>query len=382
MRIQALVFALVGAAFTSVYVPQPVLPVLQQEFAISANAAALTISAVIAGISIASLPSGWLADHVPVRRLIATGGVSVAACCLVIAITSNYALLVATRFVQGLFVPALTTCVAAYLARSLDAHRMDVAMGAYVSATVAGGLGGRLLGGWMHPPLHWRYAFVTAAVLVAVATIASVRLLPDEKHSRTRADAPPRYAALLRDPRLVGVFLTAASAFCAFSAVFSFFPFYLAAPPLSLSTALITSLYVTYVVGIVMGPLAGRMAQRVGAGATLMSAAALFALALVGTLSPRLPVIVISLLGVCAGFFAMHAAAVGALNRTITQSRGRANALYMLCYYLGGAAGINASGTFFARNGWRAVVLLNLAVLLVPFATGLALSRRARGARG
>ena len=26
-------------------------------------------------------------------------------------------------------------------------------MGSYVSATVLGGLGGRLLGGWIHPPL-------------------------------------------------------------------------------------------------------------------------------------------------------------------------------------------------------------------------------------
>jgi YNFM family putative membrane transporter len=32
--------------------------------------------------------------------------------------------------------------------------RLNVAMGAYVSATVVGGLGGRLLGGYLHPPLH------------------------------------------------------------------------------------------------------------------------------------------------------------------------------------------------------------------------------------
>src|SRR5947199_10582647 len=35
LRIQALVFAIVSAAFTSVYVPQPVLPVLQQEFGVT-----------------------------------------------------------------------------------------------------------------------------------------------------------------------------------------------------------------------------------------------------------------------------------------------------------------------------------------------------------
>src|SRR5581483_4795827 len=174
LRIQALVFALVCAAFTSVYVTQPVLPILELEFGVSAASASSTISAVIAGIAIASLPSGWLADRVAIRRLIAIGGAMLVACCVVVAATHSFSLLVAVRFVQGLFVPALTTCIAAYLARSLDARRLNVAMGAYVSATVAGGLGGRLLGGWIHPPLHWRYAFVTTAVLIALATVASL----------------------------------------------------------------------------------------------------------------------------------------------------------------------------------------------------------------
>jgi len=381
LRIQVVVFALVGAAFTSVYVPQPVLPILQAEFHTTPGGAALSISAVIAGISVASLPSGWLADHVPLRRLVASGGTAVALCCILAAATSSYPLLVAARFVQGLFVPALTTCVAAYLARNLNALRLDVAMGAYVSATVAGGLGGRLLGGWIHTPLHWRYAFVTTAVLVALASVAAVRLLPEDSNVRAQARSSQGYLELLREPHLGAVFLTAAGAFCAFSSVFSFFPFYLAAQPLALSTSIITSLYLTYVVGIVMGPLAGRMAQRAGSGATLVAASALFALALVGTLFEHLVLIVPSLLGVCAGFFAMHAAAVGALNRRVTGSRGRANALYMLCYYLGGAAGIASSGAAFAHGGWQAVVLLNIAVLVVPFGTGVALSRSARVAR-
>ncbi|HZQ60410.1 MAG TPA: MFS transporter [Casimicrobiaceae bacterium] len=378
LRIQALVFALVCAAFTSVYVTQPVLPILELEFGVSAASASSTISAVIAGIAIASLPSGWLADRVAIRRLIAIGGAMLVACCVVVAATHSFALLVAVRFVQGLFVPALTTCIAAYLARSLDARRLNVAMGAYVSATVAGGLGGRLLGGWIHPPLHWRYAFVTTAVLIALATVASLSCLPRESAMRATRHDDRGYLELVREPRLVAIFFTAAGAFCVFSSVFSFFPFYLAAPPLSVSTSIITAMYLTYVVGIFIGPLAGRISNRLGSGSTLMSAAVLFALALLGTLLAWLPVLILCLLVVCAGFFAIHASAVGALNRSVTASRGRANALYMLFYYLGGAIGINASGALYTRHGWRGVVLFNVVVLVVPFATGMAVHRRAR----
>jgi hypothetical protein len=44
--------------------------------------------------------------------------------------------------------------------------------------TVLGGLGDRLLGGWIHPPLYWRYAFVSASILILVTTFSALRGLP------------------------------------------------------------------------------------------------------------------------------------------------------------------------------------------------------------
>jgi len=58
---------------------------------------------------------------------------------------ASLALLIGARFIQGLFIPSHTTCIAAYLARSLPPLCLNVVMGSYVAATVAGGLGGRLL---------------------------------------------------------------------------------------------------------------------------------------------------------------------------------------------------------------------------------------------
>ena len=158
VTIQVLVFSLVAAAFTTVYITQPVLPVIQDEFAVDARTASLSISMVILGIALANLPFGILADRYPIKPILLTGGTVITATSLVCAATHSIAILIAARFIQGLFIPSLTTCLAAYLAKSLPASRLNVVMGSYVSATVAGGMGGRLLGGWIHPPLHWRYA--------------------------------------------------------------------------------------------------------------------------------------------------------------------------------------------------------------------------------
>ena len=53
--------------------------------------------------------------------------------------------LIAARFVQGLFIPSMSTCLAAYLSRTLPPHRLNLIMGWYVSATVAGGMGVTIL---------------------------------------------------------------------------------------------------------------------------------------------------------------------------------------------------------------------------------------------
>jgi YNFM family putative membrane transporter len=371
LNLQFLVFSLVMAAFTNLYITQPVLPVLQREFGVDANAASLTISAVILGIALANLPFGMLADTYPIKVIILTGGVVVGISGLFCAATTNLDILIIARFVQGLFFPALTTCLAAYLSKSLPLERLNVVMGSYVSATVAGGLGGRLLGGWIHPPLHWRYAFVSASLFLLASTAAAVRLLPADSLRSETNRLQEGFMALLKRKELLMIYLVSFSAFFVFSSIFNFLPFYLARTPFNASTEVITLMYLTYIIGIVIGPFAGRLSNRFGVGSTMALGAALFGLAILMTLIKSLAVIALCLTGVCAGFFGIHAAAVGSLNAKLTSSQGRANSLYVLFYYLGGAVGITCSGYAYAALGWKGVVMLGCVVLLLPFIAGM-----------
>lgn len=382
LRLQALIFTLVAAAFANLYTTQPVLPVLQEEFGVSAAVASLTVSAVILGIALANLPFGRLADRWPIRRIILGGGAAVAGAGLVCAATSSFALLVGARFVQGLFLPALSTCIAAYLSRNLPPERLNVAMGSYVSATVAGGLGGRLLGGWLHPPLHWRYAFVTAAVLLIAAAGAAGRWLPEGSPPGGGVAEDTGFLSILGRRELRRTFLVSFGAFFVFSSSFNYLPFYLAGPPFFLPVQVITLMYLAYVVGIGIGPVAGALSNRLGNGAAMMGGALVFGLALLLTLIPSQAVIAVALLLVCAGFFTIHAAAAGSLNRRLTGGRGRANSLYVLFYYLGGAAGITLSGWAYDGAGWPGVVGLGLVMLGVPLAAGLNELREEHGADG
>jgi YNFM family putative membrane transporter len=103
----------------------------------------------------------------------------------------------------------------------------------------------------------------------------------------------------------------------------------------------------------------------------------LFAAAIAATLIQSLAVIAVRLVAICAGFFSIHAAAVGLLNRGLTTSRGRANSLYVLCYYAGGAVGITACGYAYSTHGWAGAVALSAAVLLLPLSIGVIEIRQA-----
>jgi len=369
-RLQWLVFALVGAVFTTVYIPQPVLPVLRQQFGVGEGAASLTVSAVVLGIALANLPFGALADRFPIRPILPTGGLVVAAAGLAAALAPTLPLLVAARFVQGLFIPSLTTCLAAYLARVMPDERLNVVMGAYVSATVVGGLSGRLLGGFLLPAAHWRWAFLAAATLLLGTTLAAYAGLPPEEGHGHAQREPARFRDVLFRHDLFRLYCVGGGAFFVFSSVFNYMPFYLHGAPFHWSTRAVTLLYLSYVVGVVIGPLAGRLSNRIGNGTAMVLGALVLGGGLAVTLVPQGWAMALSLGLVCAGFFTLHASAAGALNRKLSAGRGRANAFYVLFYYLGGAAGITLSGHAYAFAGWHGVVALAGTALLVPLSTG------------
>jgi YNFM family putative membrane transporter len=222
---------------------------------------------------------------------------------------------------------------------------------------------------------------VTASAFLLVATLDAGRWLPREERIPDAGGEEAGFAALLSRPDLLRIFSVGAASFGAFSSVFNYLPFHLAGPPFLLPTHLITMLYLSYLVGVAIGPFAGRLGNRLGNGNAMTVGGAVFCASILLTLAPFVAVVAVALAGMCAGFFIVHTAAVGALNRKLETSRGRGNSLYVLFYYLGGTAGITASGLAYRRAGWRGVVALVAVLLVVPVAAGILEARLDRPGR-
>lgn len=377
-RLQLAVFALVSASFANIYITQPVLPVLQDEFSVDLVVVSLTVSAVILGITLSNLPFGVLVDRMSIRPIIFIGGLMVALGGIICAMTDSIWLLIGARFLQGLFLPALTTCIAAFLAKTLPLDRLKVVMGSYVSAQVFGGMSGRFLGGWIHPPLHWRYAFVSASVIVLISMFIALQNLPRSTMQEGKRDDSISFGSLLKRWELVRIYLCAAGGFFVFSSLFNYLPFRLISSPFLLSTEAITLLYLVFILGVMMGPIAGRVSNRFGSGVTLIGGGMILVISLFLILMPSIIAVVAGLMGLCAGFFAMHTSAVGLLNSRLISGQGRANALYVMFYYAGGWVGITCCGFAYKYGGWNAVVYLCFAILFIPLSVGIGEFRRER----
>ena len=95
---------------------------------------------------------------------------------------------------------------------------------------------------------------------------------------------------------------------------------------------------------------------------------------------PSIIAVVFGLLCACSGFFTVHAAAVGSLNRKPSSGQGRASARYVLFYYIGGWPGITGSGFAYKQGMWDEEILILLLLLIMPLAAGIG-GRKSRAAR-
>ena len=336
IKLQLIVFALVAAAFTTIYITQPVLPVLLAEFSTTLIRVSMSVSMVILGMAISNLPFGFLADRFPIRPIIFIGGLMVATFGVICALATDIRFLIAARFFQGLFIPSMTTCIAAYLAKTLPAEKLNMVMGSYVSATVLGGMTGRLIGGLIRPPLNWRHALVAASILVLVAVISAFKGLPKTVTKPAPDETSGGLLQFLGRGDLLRIYFCGAGSFAIFSSIFNYLPFRLTSAPFNYSTQRTTLLYLVYVVGIFMGPLAGKASNRFGTGRTILLGTFILSGALALLLFPSIPMVISGLVFLCAGFFAIHTSAVGALNQKLNAGQGTANAVYVLFYYVGG----------------------------------------------
>ncbi len=361
---------LLGAAgmFATMYSTQAILPELSRAFDVSPSRAGLSISVVVLAVALGAWVWGPVSDRVGRTKAIRLASWLLVLPTLGVALAPTFGVLLACRALQGFCMPGLLAVAAPYVVEALVPRVGARAMGWYVAALVAGGLVGRVGVALVTGLVGWRVAIGLLVLLPLAAAVGMRSSLPES--------APPvRNLSLMRslaNRRLFGVAVAGGALFFTFVGTFTYVVYRLEAPPYSYGTSAASLVFLLWIAGVI-GPLAGRVAERLGwrrlAGAMVALAAAGVGL----TFFSWLPLIVLGLACVATAMFTGYTATQLGVSDVARADRGAASALYFSTYYGAGALGAFLPGLAWEERGWHGVAWLGLVTLVIA-AAALALA--------
>lgn len=362
---QAIVLFATVLAFSALYAPQPLLPVLAEDLGASQSAVALFITATMVPLGIAPIAYGFLLETVSAKRVLIVASALLGASSLVLATGPDYTVFLGIRFFQGVLIPAMLTALMTHVATTARPERLARAMAVYVAATVFGGFAGRAASGLISDLAGWQTTFLVLGGLLLLAAAALTRL-GDEGSARFARVHPRVIPEVLRIPGVFGAYVTIFCAFFVFASMLNFLPFRAASLDESMGSGTISLLYSGYLMGMAVSLLAARLAGWVGSEdravlAGLLALGAAAALFLV----PSTPLLFANMFLFCGGMFLVHGLLPGQVNRLAPERRGVVNGLYISAYYAGGSLGSFLPGIILRHFGWTAFVIVLLLVLSV-----------------
>ena len=371
-RTAAVVFA--GfCAFTTLFAPQPLLPMLARSFQVTPAAISLVMTVSTLAVACSAPLAGLVADRLGRKRVIVPAAFLLAVPTLLAATSSGYREMLFWRFWQGVFTPGIFAVTIAYINEEWESGA-GAATAAYVTGTVIGGFSGRFFSALVASAISWRWSFVTLGTLnLAGAFAIRAWLPPGRRFARSPSGGSGARAMWrhLRDPRLAATYAVGFCIMFTLLGTFTYINFYLSAPPFSLTTSALGLLFVVYLVGAIVTPTAGKWIDRRGHRFALVTAFCGGAAGIALTLIHSLPVIVFGLALCCTSVFIANSSGSSYVGSAAQQDRAAAVGLYVTFYYLGGSAGSAVPGYFWTTGGWPACVALIIAVQLLTISLAL-----------
>jgi predicted MFS family arabinose efflux permease len=362
-----LLAASAGLGAANLYYAQPLAEEIARELGTGASGVSSALVGTQLGYAAGMLLLVPLGDVRERRQVIVTTALGAAIALLGFAAAPSLALLAAASVLVGLGA-SLAQMVVPFAVGLAPPDQRGRVVGNVMGGLLAGILLSRTISGTLGAVIGWRLVFVVAAVAMAgLAAVlrAALPAVPPTTQLPYRALLASLITIARRERVLRRRCAIGALGFASFSVFWSTIAFQLADRGIG-GSATAGLLGVLGLTGIVVAPLAGRLAMRVPpAGVNLAGLAVMAAAFALFGLAPA------SLIAICAGVVLLDAGtqANQLTNQTVIyglspDERSRINAIYMVAYFLGGALGTGLAAQAWQRGGWPAVCGLGAAFAL------------------
>ncbi|WP_072573254.1 MFS transporter [Granulibacter bethesdensis] len=379
--IQWVLSVCVACTVGAIYYNQPMLGAISKQFPDHPVAIGMIPTATQLGYALGLLLLVPLGDMLPRRRLILIQTVAAALTLIFAGLVQSAAGLAAVSVLVG--VGASVTQQIVPLAAALAApSRRGAAVGMVMSGLFCGTLLSRTLSGWITDMFGWHAAFEGGAVLDLLAALALAITLPS---------LPPvtrtRYGALLlslgtlwkQEPVLRRSAFIQIGQFAAFSIFWSILALRLEQPPFELGAGAAGLFGVLGIAGILIAPVAGRLADRrgpelmIGVGLILVLASWSVFYAVPGIAGLAAGVVLLDL-----GVQATQISNQHRIYALRAEARSRINTIYMCLMFLGGAAGSMLGNLAWHSGGWTLLCLLGATITALAMGVHVTAARSQR----
>lgn len=361
------------ATFAQLYSPQGLLPLIVSDMQVSADQAALLISASTIGLALAVIPWSFVGDRLG-RKPAMT--ISIIAACLFgigATLAPTFGLILSFRILEGAALGGVPALAMAYLNEEVHPAAASQSAGTFIAGTVIGGLLGRIVAAPVGEWYHWRIGMGVVLVLAIGSAVCFLFLTPTAKKFQPATtswrQALTSITTNLRSPVLLVMYLQGMLLMGGFVAVYNFLGFYLLDDPFNLPVAVVSLVFLAYLMGTVTSPWAGRMAAKYRPSRVLMVLSATMVVAILLTLVPNIWVLLFGVLVFTGAFFGAHSVASGWAGAAAEGGRAQSTSLYNLCYYAGSSIFGWLGGVFLTHYGWTGTVLMTVGLTLIALAT-------------
>ena len=362
-------FAAGVVTFANLYVTQPLMPIFTEQFEISPAAASLSLSAATGMLAISLLFFGSLSEAIGRKNIMSFSIICTSLITICLAFTSNYETIIVLRIIQGFIFAGVPAIAMAYLAEEMSQRRLAVVMGLYISGNSIGGLSGRLIIGITTDFFSWQMGVLLLGIFSLLLSIYFIWALPPSRHFKAQPlHVRSLITSLIGHTKHIGLNSLFAIAFLlmgGFVTLYNYIGFKLLDAPYHLSTTIVGSIFLIYLVGTFSSTWFGSLAGRFGKPKTLLSGILIMLVGLLCTIFTPLTLKISGIVLFTFGFFGAHSIASGAVTQLAKTNKGQASSLYLFSYYLGSSVCGAIGGLFWAQKGWDGVVSF---ILLLLFA--------------
>lgn len=343
------------AAFLTLYATQSILQVLASHLQVSVKAAGWSITVTTLAVALTAPFVSRLTARFEQRTVIVVAALLLAAPALMTARADSFAEVLVWRFIQGMLIPVVFATSVAYIGDRWRGGTVTEVTSLYVAGTVLGGFGGRFVTGVVTEYAGWREAFELLAVL-SVMVGGFIQFLLPANHTPAQPRVPGFSGVLSR--QLLAAYAVGFCVLFSQVAMFTYAGLHLGLPPFGLGPAALGTVYMVFLLALVVTPLAGRLSKSRPHSQLLSAAVVLGVSGSLLTLMPSLWCIVAGLALSSTGVFVAQAAASAFTASTATHNKAGAVGLYLTFYYLGGSLGAVAPAMLWSHWGWAGCVTL------------------------